>query len=297
MAVRKEKLVECTEANRKFDTRIEIYNSAEEVVTDCKNRPVRHNQYSLDNREIKQSWFGVKSYEEALDLLKDGYQPVVDEFKGELKVAPKEGARISFSNNIQGFAPVVPLALKCVPNSMLDMRMKPIKAKVIDVYYDMAANCNREPKEFIKAGKAVLGTIIELEKQGYRFNLYAVQSYYGNEDGNRNKIIDFLCIKIKSSDRPLDLKRMSFPLTHPAFFRVIGFDWQARSPITRYIGIGRGSALSGNYSKSTLKELMTEIFGPTACYVSCSGFIDSGYDKNGLKEAFTNVSGNKASRK
>lgn len=284
MAVRKDKVIEVD--HTKFDTKVEIYNSAEEVVNDCRNRPIRWSDYNIDRKEIKKSWQGVDSYDEALTLLKDGYQPVVEQFKEELKVAPKEGARISFYNNIQGFAPVVPLALKCIPNCMVDMSMKPIKAKVIDVYYDVVANAGVSPDQIIKAGKAILGTIIELEKQGYRFNLYAVQSYYGRD----KKTVDFLCIKIKSSDRPMDLKRMSFPLTHPAFFRVIGFDWQAKSPIARYNGWGRGCAISREYGRNTIKELMTQVFGTTACYVSCAKFIEDNYNKDKLKEVFTNVS-------
>ena len=292
MAARKDKVIEA--GGRKFDTRVEIYTSAEEVANDCKNRPIRIADYNITRHSFKRKWEGVETYDEALGLLKDGYQPVVEQFKEELKVAPKEGARISFNNNIQGFAPVVPLALKCVPNCMIDMRMKPIKAKVIDVYYDMVVNAGTSPESIIKAGKAVLGTIIELEKSGYRFNLYAVQSYHGTNNGKR--CVDFLCVKVKSSDRPLDLKRISFPLTHPAFFRVIGFDWQSKSPITRDLGWGRGSAMALEYSRSTIKELTAQVFGDTSCYVSCSSFINDGYDKNNLKEVFTNV-GNKAVRK
>lgn len=284
MAVRKEKVISTHSAD--LDARLEIYNSAEEVVTDCRNRTVRHTEYDMSKVSIRNSWHGVGSYDEALTLLKDGYQPVVDTFREELKVAPREGKRISFNNSVQGFAPIVPLALKCVPNSMMDMRMKPIKTKVIDVYYDMTASASKTPEEFTKAGKALLGTIIELEKQGYRFNLYAIQSYYYK---TRKSTLDVLCIKIKSSDRPLDLKRMCFPLTHPAFFRVIGFDWQSKSPITRYNGSRRGWPLTHDYSNSELKEIATNLFGTTACYVSGTALIDSNYDKQKLKEVFTNV--------
>lgn len=283
MSVRKEKVINAK--GHKFDTHVEIYNSAEEVVNDCKSRPVRISGYALDKRDFRKSWEGVSSYDEALSLMRDGYQPVVKAFSEELKVAPREGKRISFNNNIQGFAPIVPLALKCVPTCMIDMQMKPIKAKVLDVYYDMTAGCGHNSDEFIKAGKAVLGTIIELEKRGYKFNLYAVQSYYR---GDKNTV-DILCVKVKSSDRPLDLKRMSFPLTHPAFFRVIGFDWQGKSPITRDIGGTRGRAVSYDYSKEVVKELMAGVLGATACYISCAKFIDDGYNTNDLKEGFTNV--------
>lgn len=289
MAVRRDKIIEFPKgSSSNLDARVEFYTCAEEVVTDCRNRKVHISGYSLKGEKFKKSWEGVDSYDEALDLLRNGYQPSVEDFRNELNVAPKDGPRYSFKNNIQGFAPIVPLALKCVPNCMVDMRMKPIKAKVLDVYYDMTARCGTDPEDFIKAGKALLGSIIELEKQGYKFNLFAIQSYLGDSD-----TVDILCVKIKSSNKPIDLKRMSFPLTHPAFFRVIGFDWQGKSPITRDIGGGRGHAMGYDYNHEELRTIATKLFGNNACYISCSNIIDRDYDKDELKKEFTNVSNSK----
>lgn len=285
MAVRKEKDIKTN--RRMVNVRAEIYNSAEEVVNDCMHRPTRINGYDMQHKALRSSWHYVSNYGEALNLLKNGYQPVVDTFKEELKAFPAEGTRFSFTNDIQGFAPVVPLALMGVPTSMINMRMKPIKSKVIDVYYDMTARSGLEPEDFIKAGKIVLGAILNLEKQGYRFNLYALQSYTEYYD---YKSVDMLCVKVKSSNSPLDLKRMSFPLTHPAFFRVIGFDWQGKSPITRDLGEGRGCALGYAYSTEDQKKMAKEMFGDNALYISCSDIIDHKYDKEKVKEVFTNVS-------
>ena len=285
MAVRREKNI--TVEGSKYDVHMESYLSANEVVEDCKRRPVRISGYAIGDERIRDEWHGVNTYDEALTLLHDGYQSSVDSFRNELKVTPRDGTRFSFSNNIQGYAPVVPLALCHVPNSMLDMTMKPIKAKVLDVYYDMTSNCGTEPDEFVKAGKALLGSIIELEKQGYRFNLYAIQTYTSSDT------IDVLCVKIKSSNKPLDLKRMSFPLTHPAFFRVIGFDWEGKSPVTRDIGSGRGHAIGYDLSGDGLKELSKQLFGDNACYLSCAKVIKSKYDRDVVKEAFLDVSNSK----
>ena len=290
MAIRKDKLIKIK--STEIDARAEFYENAYDVVEDCRNRSVHISDYDITSEKMKKNWHGVDSYDEALDLLRNGYQPVVDKFREELKVQPKDGPRISFSNNIQGFAPVVPLALKCVPNSMVDMRMKTIKTKVLDVYYDMTSAAYTSPDEFIKAGKALLASIIELEKQGYRFNLFAVQSYY---KGGRNASLDVLCVKIKSSNKPLDLKRMSFPLTHPAFFRVIGFDWQGKSPITRDIGSGRGYALGYDYNAKELNDIAKKMFGANACYIPCSNIISDDYDTKVIKEGFVNVSSNKQS--
>lgn len=283
MAVRKDKIIKL-DSGKEMDARAEFYACAEEVVNDCRHRKVRISDYNLSGKGMSSSWEGVSSYDEALGLMHNGYSPVVDDFRGELSVTPKDGPRYSFKNAIQGFTPIVPLALKCVPNCMVDMHIKPIKAKVLDVYYDMTVLAGVEAKEFIKAGKAVLGTIIELEKQGYRFNLFAIQTYVS---GGRAGTVDTLCVKVKSSNKPLDLKRMSFPLTHPAFFRVIGFDWQGKSPITRDLGYGRGRDLGHEYNEKDLVTFATQMFGNNACYISCSNIIGSDYDRDMLKESFT----------
>lgn len=285
MAVRREKLIKTAECE--VSARAEIYTSAAEVARDNTTRSVRHSQYAMDRREIKKSWEGVDSYDEAIDLLANGYQPVVEALREELKVVPTVGPRFKFSNEVQGFLPVVPLALKGVPTSMIDMRIRPIKTKVLDIYYDMTANCGKTPEEFVKAGKILLGTVLALEQQGYRFNLYGVQTYWDSHNLAKHSL-DVLCVKIKSSNSPLDLKRMSFPLTHPAFFRVIGFDWQGKSPITRYIGTGRGRAIAYDFEREDCVKMVKGLFGDNAIYLSCAKIIDKDYDKETLKGVLAN---------
>jgi len=264
---------------KKFKANIEFYNSAQEVVDDCKTRKNTSSSFHDYSKEsVKEDWHGVKTYEEALELLRTGYQPTVDAFKNVKFKSSGNGKRISFQNNIAGFAPVVPLALKGVPNSMINMTMKPIKCKVIDVYYDMTVNCSTSTETIIENGQMILGAIKELENQGYRFNLYAVQSYSESSDA------DVLCIKVKSSDKPLDLKRISFPLTHPAFFRVIGFDWYGKCPVATYrCAYGRG--MGYELSDTELKEFAKQAFGDNAIYMSAGKYLG---DKNHVMEVLAN---------
>ena len=286
MAVKQSKIVpiEYCGRNRNIDVRTEIYNSAAEVAKDGKNRPILIKGYDLRRHGITKEWNGVGSYEEALELLETGYQPVVEALSESMKINSGENSRFTFNNDVVGFIPVIPLVLSGVPKCMVNIKMTPMKCKVIDIYYDMTANCTYSPNDFIKAGKIVLSTIMGLEKQGYKFNLYGIQSYVGTE-----YTADLLCVKIKSSDRPLDLKRMSFPLTHPAFFRVIGFDWQGKSPITRDIGGGRGQALSQRYDTKSAEKIIKTMYGNNAFYLSCTDLINHNYDKDSLKEALTNA--------
>ena len=100
----------------------------------------------------------------------------------------------------------------------------------------MTASYSTKSESIINAGVKLLSAIVELEQQGYRFNLYAVQNYYSYGKGY------ILKVKVKDAMQPLDLKRVSFPLTHTGFFRVIGFDWYSKCPEAKYIS-GYGHSL------------------------------------------------------
>ena len=267
--------------DKKADIHAEIYTSAMEVASDCQSRPVRIDDYAVSHTYSDKDWYGVSTYQEALDLLETGYQAAVDDLRKAIATNPQMEPRITFKNNIQGFIPVVPLTLLNIPNNMIDVTMRPLKTKVIDLYYDMTACCHHKAKEFIDAGTLVLSTIVALEKQGYRLNLYAVQSY------TRDSIVDFLCIKLKSSDRPTDLKRISFPLTHPAFFRVIGFDWQGKSPITRNVGWGRGHDLLRDYTNEDVQCMANTMFGDNAIYISGVNILEHGFTQKDIQETLT----------
>ena len=242
---------------------IETYNNAWEVVRDCRERKITDDSFHDKSKEFFDEWEGVKNYDEALELLEKGYQPTVEKLKEKMKDLGKMGfqKRMRIENNVVGGAPVVPLAMMGLPKSMLDTKIKPIKCKVIDIYYDLTCSCGTSSEEIIKNGQKLLGAIMELESQGYKFNLYAVQTY--SDDSS----VDALVVKIKSSNQPLDLKRMSFPLTHTAFFRVIGFDWYSRCPKATYrSGYGRG--LSYRLNKEQMAEFAKEAFGKNALFIS-----------------------------
>lgn len=272
MAVLVRKEIALAGRRGKYSVNMESYNSAREVVELCKSRTMTSTAFhDMPNWHIHSDWHEVDSYEEALQLLRDGYQPAVEMLKDALKTnksTTAEQKRISFMNDIQGFAPIVPLALKGVPQSMVNMTMKPIKRKVIDVYYDMVVSSLTTPQEIIDNGKRLLGVIMNLEKRGYKFNLYAVQTYSDTDHG-----CDMLTIKVKDSSRPLDIKKMSYVLMHPAFFRVIGFDWYSKVPNGVYRR-GYGHNIAQEVDRSGLNEFVTQVLGKNAVYFAASRLGD-----------------------
>lgn len=261
---------------------VEMFDCADEVVKASKSRPLRRDAGFTTDEQKKhdKSFTGVESLDEACELLKTGYQPAVDRLKTGIKAnLSGQGKRISFFNDVVGFQPIVPLALQGVPNSMQNSYMKPIKAKVLDVYYDMTVNCNIKKEDLQKAGEKLLGAILELEMQGYKFNLYAIQSYSDESS------FDILCTKIKSSNTPLDLRKISFPLTHPGYFRSIGFDWYSRMPKSKYRwGYGRG--LAYNHNEQKVVKGFKEIFGKNAVVFCAQKMLDK--DSQHIKDVLTN---------
>lgn len=268
--------------NEKF--MIESYDQASDVVRDAAARPITDMQFHDQKRpgQVEKGWTGVSSYEEAVALMESGYQPSVDKLKASIKANVRgQVKRTQFYRDVCGFNPIVPLAIQGVPECMLNSRMTQIKAKVVDVYYDMTANCGVDKKEIMDAGAKVLGAIMELEMQGYRFNLYAVQSYFIGGEG-----CDMLVVKVKSASQPVDLKRISFPLTHTAFLRVIGFDWYSRTPKGKHRN-GYGRSIGYEFDDQHITAGFKEMFGKNAVAFSASKIITK--DSTHIKEVLTNA--------
>ena len=243
---------------------IEMYNSAQEVAHDLEVRSI------TDEHFHSPRWgsFTGASRDEAYRMLREGYQPVVDALKTKMKFTASGSAkRFKTYNDVAGFQPIIPNAIMGLPNSMINSSLKPIKTKVVDIYYEMTVPFFREAKELILAGQKMLGVIMEMEAQGYRFNLYCVQGYYDSAKG-----CDLLCVKVKSANQPMDLKRMSFPIAHTAFFRGIGFDWYSKFPKGTYRD-GYGRVITADKAVKDVQEEYKKLFGKSAIYFSAETII------------------------
>ena len=241
---------------------IEMYNSAQEVADDLERRERTSPQFEDTFRAGRTSFIGATK-EQAYDMLRNGYQPIVDALKTKMRIsASGQKKRFKTFNDVAGFQPIIPNAIMGLPNSMINSAMRPIKTKVLDIYYEMTVPAYRDSAELIKAGQKMLGVILELEAQGYRFNLYCTQGYYNERQG-----CDMLCVKVKSANQPMDLKRMSFPIAHTAFFRGIGFDWYSKFPKGTYRH-GYGHAISCDKSQSEIQEEYRKLFGKNVIYFS-----------------------------
>ena len=242
---------------------IEIYDSVMDVVNDCKSRKITSKDFDdMQKEALRKGWHGVDTYDEALRLMRDGWTDKVEALQAEVnKSKTIDTKRIAFKNDIQGFAPIVPLAILGIPNAMINTAVKPIKSKVISIYYNSSISSKNDSDTLVKNGKKVIEAVIKLEKDGYRVNLNVVQTYAESSSS------DVLVVKVKSANQPLDLKRVCFPIMHAAMFRVIGFDWYSKFPKGKH-RCGYGCPLKNALgSDEKAREFMRAMFGKEAVYL------------------------------
>lgn len=255
---------------RKYN--IEEFASVLELANANKTREVTKEweRCKLDKNDIG-SWEGVSSYDEAYDLLANGWESETKKLASLVDKITKTGtrAKTSFVNNVHGFTPNVPLAIMNVPTSMIDVQRTQIKSKVINIIYDSSASSSESSESMLKAGLNMINTIINLEMSGYRVNLKVIDCYCDRTS------IDCCLVNVKNANQSLNLKKMMFPIAHSAWLRVIGFDWEDKSPIVDFKGYSRGHpyyvALRNGEAK---KDDFKKIFGDTTFYLNYKDAIE-----------------------
>lgn len=249
---------------------VEEYHSFEELLRFNRTRQHLHNEDTINSREFDEDWMGVKSYSEAENLLRYGWDKHVPELKKYIDKTKINGTtvkRMRTEQNVTGFAPIVSNAILGLPNSMLNTVIKPIKTKVISIMYDITTPCGFSPKTILQIGLKLMRTIIVLESKGYRVRLQAMQSY------SDSKSADMLMVRVKNENQPLDCKRIMFPLIHPGMFRAIGFAWWERCPGTKAKG-GYGHFMAAEYGEKKTRQYMKEVFGKDVKYINCGELTD-----------------------
>jgi hypothetical protein len=241
----------------------ELFESCYECASTNDKRDITDSRFEDKRRHVDREFCGVSSFQEAQQLLQDGYEPNVEELKRELSqftgtVVEKSKRKTTYV----GYRPNVPAAIQGLPKSMYNTEKRKTRVKVVNVVYDMTCACSTSTQQILKAGAKVISILQKLEAKGFRVNLFAAQSY-SDSDG-----ADALLVKIKGANQPFNLKRMSFPLMHPAFFRVIGFDWYSRCPEAEF-RYGYGHALKYEHSQKDIEDMYSYLLNEPCFCCNC----------------------------
>lgn len=248
---------------------VEIFASSIELVETCRNRKIQDEEFNDMSKKHYGEFEDCKGYEDALNLLNYGWDKEIESIKKIVKECGKcvYEKRITTEQSVEGFMPIVPLALNRVPNAMINARFKPIKTKTISIYYDTTCPSYYRADTIANNGKKLAEAIIKLEKNGYRVSLNIVSSF---TEGNEGK---FMAVNIKPANQLMDIKRLCFPLMHSAMSRVFGFDWYSKFPKTKYYSC-YGQNANTRYGKEKTRELFKDLFGQESVFVSNSEMTD-----------------------
>lgn len=270
----------------------EQFGSYEEYlrVLEERNKTNAHNSNNkleklndVDQRE--RNWYGVKSYDEAKNLLVNGWESQVEYLKKRLmkEIDLCDDKKVTrMFNDVAGYMPIVPNAIMNLPIAMINQRTYKKKSRVIKFLIGMNRSCGYSSTEVIDKMSKILARIAILEKHGYRCRLEVFGAFHdGDED---YKTIACHSVLIKSENQLFDLKRVAFPLAHTAMQRTFGFGWENTVPLnySEYHCGGLGRAVQ-YWNKKRRDDLLSAINenNEKLVYVSMDTNIEEMFGKDG----------------
>lgn len=211
---------------------VENFSSTIDYAESMKDRMHQNNDYFHENQRAginNPKWAGCNTYEEAMDFFLNGwksktYNQTLKKVQ-EINTLKTKPSRERY-NDVMGFQPIVPNALKGVPTSMINERITQKKAKVIDIAISLEVPARIEAKKVLEKLDEVILKVAEIEKQGFRANITFFSAFSGSDGKNG----DFMSIKIKDARQPININKIMFLLGHPSMLRIVGFDWCERTP-------------------------------------------------------------------
>lgn len=270
--------------NKMYYEQFGSYEEYLKVVEERNKTNPHRSDGKLEN--LNGSWYGVKSYEEARNLLVNGWEKQVDYLKKqlmkEIDLCDDKKVVRTF-NDVAGYMPIVPNAIMGLPNSMINQRMDRKKSKIIKFLIGMNRSCAYGSKEIIDKMSKVLARIAILEKHGYRCRLEIFGSFH---DGNASSDKTIAChsVLLKSENQLFDLRRVAFPIAHTAMQRVFGFGWENSIPLkdSEYHFGALGRAVQ-YWNKNAREDLLNAINEnkEKLVYVSMDTDIEEMFGKEG----------------
>ena len=222
------------------------------------NKPFKAKNSLSSQKYDKECWSGTRTYTDALQLFNYGWTEKADEIRRDFAQFQKvHEATVSHTKSrpataVVGFAPHVPNAILGLPNSMIYTERQPMKAKVVRIIYNMAMNAGTEAEDIMNTGLTVLKIAYSLERKGFRVRI-DVNPFMSRRDNETACCL----VTVKDWRQPIDIKKVAFPIAHPAMFRRLGFKWLETTPDLKAQGFiyGYGSSLEApEDAKQVLKD-------------------------------------------
>ena len=204
----------------------EKFESVTEFIRTIDERKVRESfKPSQCSQTTDFEFTGTIDCMEANNLFLYGDKKNADKLNEALRKIKAQGkgneTRNKLYNSPCGFMPIVPKVLAGDPNNMLAIKKQAYRStKVINIIYSMSCSGSVPATEILNNSAKLVEVICQLEKNGYRVNLYT-----GDNAIFDQKAQTAFIIKIKDSGKYLDPLKIAYPLVNPSFLRRHSFKW------------------------------------------------------------------------
>lgn len=194
----------------------------------------------------------TKNFEEAVDLLKNGWSDMAQQLTKKLKVETTNefvGTKRKNIYDVVGYQASVPRYLQGVPNSMVRSINIPVKNKVVTLIKSIDYACSVSIDTIVEESIKAMRIIKKLEAQGLKINLDIA---FGTKAGGSNFIGR---IRVKNANERLNVSKLAFPLVHPSMLRRLIFRWIEVYPkITKSFVNGYGRPIQTSDLQAIAKE-------------------------------------------
>ena len=170
------------------------------------------------------SWTKTESFEEAVQLFKNGWSDMASKLVQRLKIIESKQQPMMKPRNkldVCGYQAIVPLYIQGVPNNMMNKKMVPVKQKVITVNKSIDYNGGTSSDKIVEESIKAMQIVKKLEAQGFRCNLNIVLGSSAGSGKNERRFL--MKVRIKSANEKLNVSKLAFPLVHPSMLRRLFF--------------------------------------------------------------------------
>lgn len=176
-----------------------------------------------------EAFTGTKTYEEAVDLLKHGWDEGSKKIEQQLKLIAKDVGHVKTKTttyDVTGFQASVPRYLQGIPTNMINHKEVIRKQKVITLVKNINYMANTSKDEIIAESTKAIQVIKKIEAMGYRVNLDIISvSVVGEKILGKFEIEELhsIRVRLKSANERTNVSKMAFALVHPSMLRRFEF--------------------------------------------------------------------------
>nr|DAZ27135.1 MAG TPA: hypothetical protein [Caudoviricetes sp.] len=202
-------------------------NEFKQFITKTPTNKVFEDYYMLSSKNANRSYqnfTGTESFDEAIDLLDNGWTDKAKELTTKLKAVERDMAPVLKQQRVigvAGYQPIVPLFLVGAPAAMQSMKFQSVKQKVVTVVKSISYDSGVSAAEWTEQGLKALAVVKKLEASGYRVNVDIVR---GGWDSGRYDRKGVVCrVRVKHASERLNASKLAFTMCHPSMQRRLMF--------------------------------------------------------------------------